>query len=460
MSNQPNIVWITLDSVRMDHTTMAGYERDTTPRIAAMAEEGFSHDKCISPGRATPYASASFLTGTYPFRHGLPWANEYLPNELETVPELLNEVGYQTVGLSRNSFVGPGTGLDRGFDRFEWVDSSRFIDAVPLTTLFGWALNIRRHSAGFTTNAGKHSTPYLMNGIAKRWIEDLLNEQPFFFYLHYNEPHHPYYPPLPFLDQYTEDITFTTEEATSFAMKMHREYRSWIANERQLTEDEIDALKALYDAEIRYTDKMVGRLFDYVNSANLNDTVFVVTADHGDYFGEKGLLSHVLAIDDGVTHTPLVVHGMDNLQTNSPVVQQIDLMQSLVEKAGGDTTQFQGFDIRSEKRKYAFTNRAAINESPWKEHNPEFDAGKYHKGKLTSIHTDTFRYQKSEGRAELYDLPDEETDVSDEHPDVAAKLDGALEDWLNTEDDLILGESQSRLDNDMRQQLRDLGYLE
>ncbi|MGZ0745993.1 sulfatase [Haloparvum sp. AD34] len=460
MSDQPNVVWITLDSVRMDHTTMGGHTRDTTPNISELADSGFSHDTCITPGQGTPYSSGSFLTGTYPFHHGLQLENEYLPEELATVPELLRGVGYRTAGLSRNSFVSPGTGLDRGFDRFEWLNSTRLFNIVPTSVLLKWALNIRQHSAGFTLDAGKHSTPFLMNGIAKRWLNDLSESEPFFLYLHYNEPHHPYYPPLPYLDEYTDDIAFSTEEAASFAMEMHAKYRSWVANDKDLTEEELEALRALYDAEIRYTDEMIGRLFDYTQSLDLEDTVFVITSDHGDFFGEKNLLSHVLSIDDGVTHTPLVVHGLEEIRTDSPVIQQIDVMEALVAEAGGETEQFQGIDIRKETREFAISNRAPIDEETWKEYNSEFDASRFHSGKLTSIHTGKFRYQYSTDKSELFRLPDENHDLSDVFPNVADHLDRKLEEWLSEFGKPVKTTEQSELTNEMQQQLRDLGYVE
>lgn len=460
MSNRPNIVWITLDSVRMDHTTMGGHTRDTTPNISELAESGFSHDICIAPGQGTPYSSGSFLTGTYPFYHGLQFENEYIPKELATVPELLRHVGYSTAGLSRNSFVGPGTGLDRGFDRFEWISSSQLFNIVPTSVLVKWALNIRQHSAGFSLDTGKHSTPFLMNGIAKRWLKDLADSEPFFLYLHYNEPHHPYYPPLSYLDEYTDDISFSTKEAASFAMEMHNKYRSWVANNKVLTDDELEALQALYDAEIRYTDEMIGRLTEYIQSLGLEDTIIVITADHGDYFGEKNLLSHVLSIDDGITHTPLVVHGFDEIRTDSPVIQQIDVMEALVATAGGETEQFQGIDVRNEIREYAISNRAPVDQETWREYNSEFDASRFHSGKLTSIHTGEFRYQSSNEKSELFRLPDETQDVSKEFPNVADYLDGELEQWLKEFGKPIKEEEPSELTDEMQQQLKNLGYIE
>jgi uncharacterized sulfatase len=457
---RPNIVWITLDSVRADHTSLHDYRRDTTPTLAELAAEGVSFSSCFAPGTSTVYSSASFLTGTYPFRNGLRVTNDFLPRQLSTVPELLGAVDYTTACLSRNAYISPGTGLDRGFDRFEWIDSSRMVRAIPFSILLGYALRIRRHSAGFTTDAGKHSTPYIVNRMAYNWLDDLEESEPFFFYLHYNEPHHPYYPPLPYIDRYVDDIAFSLSEATSFAMEMHEHYREWIANGREFTEAEMEALKALYDAEIRYTDEMIGRLVRHIDNRSLGETVVVVTADHGDFFGEKGLLSHVLSVDDAVTWTPLVVRGFDIDVDPETIIQQIDVMQTLLAQAGAKTDQFQGVDLRHGKREYAFTNRAPVRTNTWKPHNPDFDLTRYHADALASVRTQQFRYQKSASRAELYELPDEGTDVSDRYPTERAKLDEVLTEWWKTDGVPVDAEDEDRMTDEMRRQLRDLGYVE
>jgi uncharacterized sulfatase len=460
MTTRPNIVWLTLDSVRADHTSVHGYRRNTTPFLSELASDGVSFGSCHTPGKSTVYSSGSFLTGTYPFRHGLRITNEYLPEALSTVPELLGDVGYTTACLSRNAFVGPGTGLDRGFDRFEWIDSSRLLTAVPPSVLLGYALRIRSHSAGLTTDAGKHSTPYILNGMARRWLDDLRDEEPFFFYVHYNEPHHPYYPPLPYVDRYLDETEYTPAEAKSFVMEMHREYRNWIANGRELSEAELDVLRAMYDAEIRYTDEMVRAFVDHLDSLDLGETVVVVTSDHGDFFGEKGLLSHVLSLDDPVTWTPLVVRGLDFDVDTEMLVQQIDVVQTLLAQAGAETEQFQGVDLRHETREYAFSNREAVESDFWREYNPSFDPDRYHAGELASVRTKEFRYQKSASRAELYELPDEQTDVSEEYPETRAALDDVLSEWWQTQGVPIETTQGSRMTDEMRKQLRNLGYVE
>ena len=460
---EPNVVWITVDSVRADHTNVGGYERDTTPNLAriADADRGLSFEHCISSGTGTPYSSASILTGTYPTRHGVKTTNEYLPESLSTLPELLGRAGYRTACLSRNSYVSPGTGMDRGFDRFSWVSGSTILEAVPYRTLVKYAANLWRHSAGLARDTAKYATPYVMNDVAKRWVRDLRGEEPFFLYLHYNEPHRPYYPPLPYVDTYTDDIEISAAEAADFSIEVHRRLDEHIAEGPDFTEGEWAALRAMYDAEIRYTDEMVGRLFDHVRSLDLGPTIFLITADHGELFGEHGLLSHKVVVDDALTHVPLVTHGFDGIgDRTDELVQQVDLTTTLAEMVGEGSDQLQGVDLRETTREHAVVQRGPFDFSLFTDHDPDFDAARFHHGTVHAVRTKQFRYERSDSLARLLDLPDEDTDVSEAHPDVAAELSATLDAWVEANATPVEARSDSRLDDAMREQLRDLGYVE
>jgi len=457
----PNVVWVTLDSIRADHTTMGGYERDTTPNLARIAEAGQSFERCISSGTGTPYSSASILSGTYPTRHGVKIDNEYLPESLETLPEMLGRGGYRTACLSRNSYVSPGTGLDRGFDRFSWVSGSTILDAVPLRTLVKYFFNLRRHSAGLTRDTAKYATPYVMNETAKRWLDDLREAEPFFFYLHYNEPHRPYYPPLPWMDTYTDDIEMSAAEAAEFAIEVHRTLDERIAEGLDFTDEEWAALHAMYDAEIRYTDEMIGRLFEYVQSLDLGETIFIATADHGELFGEHGLLSHKVVVDDALTHVPLVTHGFDEIEGRTDeLLQHVDLTTTLAEMVGEGSDQLQGVDLRETAREHAFVQRGPFDFDPFADLDPDFDDSRFHHGPLHGIRTTEFRFERSDSMERLYELPDEETDAREEYPEVTEDLSATLEAWVEANGEPLEAESDSRLDDAMREQLRDLGYVE
>ncbi|WP_276254272.1 sulfatase [Halomontanus rarus] len=474
MSDLPNVVWVTLDSVRTDHTTMSGYRRDTTPNLARIAADGDGQQfsNCFSHGIWTLASSASILTGTYPSRHDVGLGSSKLSPKLSTAGELFSEQGYRTACLSCNSHISDATDLSRGFDRFEWLSSSTLLQAAGLKTTLEYGLNIRKHSAGFTTDPNKHSTPFLMNEIATRWLDSLADEEPFFFYLHYNEPHRPYYPPRPYLDRYTDDIDASPQEAVDTAMRVHENLYEIVANGCQLSTREWESLRAMYDAEIAYTDEMIGQLFDHVRSRDLEDTIFVITADHGELFGEYGLLAHKLCLHDGVINVPLVIHGLEALSSDTDedtlgavtdedaLVQHADVMQTLVTRAGGRTDDMQGIDIRTAERKHAIAQRGTAEYEPFLEHNSEFETDRYHDSMLTCLRTDDFKYCYSEDRTELFDLPDEETDVSSEHPDRVERFDRTLTEWLETDGQPIDATLEAEFTDAMEQQLKDLGYIE
>jgi uncharacterized sulfatase len=460
MMNRPNIVWLTLHSVRADHTSMQGYERDTTPRIAEVAQrsEAAAFTECISHGVSTRTSTASILTGTTPSHHQT-WSHTTatdvyaLPDELETAPELLSDIGYETVGISRNPHFSSGTNLDRGFDTFDFVYPKTLHRTVGLRGMAKFALNIRKHSAGFSRDLSRHSTAYLLSYDVKRHLSRLAsNERPFFLYAHYNEPHTAYHPPLPYLDIYTDATTMSPREAADFATERHHRQDVRASERVNYTDDEWAALQAMYDAEIRYTDEMVGAVLDHLDTLD-TETIVVITADHGDLFGEFGLTGHVHCVHDGLVHVPLVVGGVGDefRESADELVQHADVMQTLLAMAGADTSQFQGVDLREETRDFAGSQRSPMQ--------PEEAPEGIHAPMLSGMRTDEWKYQQSADGEELFHLSDEETDVAAEEPERREELANELEAFLKTYGTPVTESQQGYLDAEMEQQLRDLGYV-
>ena len=464
MYERPNVIWLTLDSVRADHTTMGGYHRDTTPNMERIAgrEDGDWYSECISHGNSTRISTASITTGTNPSRHGVR-GNRVVPDELKSLPEMLSEAGYHTACLSRSA--NSSMGFDKGFDDFRWISSSTFLENVDLKTMVKYGLNLRKHSAGFTTDTSKYATPFIINDMSKRWLKGYRGrEEPFFMYLHYNEPHRPYHPPLSYIDEYTDEIGMSPEQAIETAMDMHRNMMEIVANGCKFTDDEWEALKAMYDAEIKYTDYCVGRLFDYVDSMDWdNDTVFVITADHGESFGERGLLGHRLVLHDSLINVPLVTTGIkDSILEEHDLVQHSDVIKTMIEMANGESDQIDGFDMRKKKREFAVSQEWESDKTLDRllELNPDFDDSRYHRPLLTSVRTKEYKYQKSEVGSELFRLPDEDNDVSEEEPEVAKELDETLVGWMKEKGQPISsGQEGEEFSEAMKEQLSDLGYL-
>jgi hypothetical protein len=155
-----------------------------------------------------------------------------------------------------------------------------------------------------------------------------------------------------------------------------------------------------------------------------------------------------------------VIHGLDDLVVSEDdIVQHTDVMQTLVEMVNGRTDQMQGVDLRHSNRTYAISQRQSYVGSPY-EQNPEFDLSRFHERMLTTFRSDRFRYMWSDDRNELFELPDECTDVSEEYPEVAKRLKSELTDWLSQEGQPVSRGTEDNLTESMRRQLRDLGYVE
>lgn len=461
---RPNVLWITLDSVRADHTTLAGYQRNTTPRLSDLAagDGGFSTTNCISHGKSTLPSTGAIMSGLPPARNTVGVYGDRLPDEVQTVPERFAEAGYSTAGLSRNSFLSEETGLDRGFERFQWLASSTVHEA-GVKTMLKYLLNIRKHSAGLTLNTAKHASPLLMNEVAKDWLSDFQREDaPFFFYLHYNEPHRPYYPPLSYLDRFTDDIEMGAKEAAETAYEIHVNLNKIIANGCNLSDPEWQALHAMYDAEIAYTDEMVGQLINYVNSLDIGETIVVVTADHGELFGEYGLLSHKYVLHDGVIRVPLAIDGLniDLAVGENGLVQHNDVMRTLLELAEADTNGHTGRDLRTECPEFTVSQRGPPDLEKIKKYNPDFDTTPFFEGAVSALRTQEFKYVSNDNRSALYDLPDEDEDVSDSCSDIAENLSERLSAWLSKHGQPIGNVQQREYSEDVKQQLSELGYIE
>lgn len=466
MSDRPNIIWLTIESTRADHTSLHGYSRETTPAMSRIAElpTGRSFDSCFSHGIWTLTSSASILSGLGATRHNVSVDNDRLADSIQTVPERLQEIGYTTACLSTNPHVSRNTGLDRGFDRFRWLGRSNIHRVAGFRTLAKYAVQVRKHGPGFTLNPTRHSTGYLVTDILKRWIRDYSKrDDPIFLYAHYAEPHHPYYPPKAYESEFVADTDLTGSEAVAAAKYHSGNINNLVANGLPLSDRQWEALAAMYDAEIAYADSLVGHLFEYVQK-RLGDVIVVITGDHGELFGEKGMLAHKVVLNDAVSHVPLVVHGSDNLRTaETELIQHADVMRTLLEAVGADTTEMQGKDLSTRGRQYAITQRRATryerNVADMREYNPEFSTEQYFDGKVTALRTDEYTLKRGEDRTVLHRLPDERQDVKEEYPKVAEHLTDRLVDWLDTRGQPIAAGAQATFTDDMEQQLSDLGYL-
>lgn len=461
MTDKPNVIWLTLDSVRQDHTTMGGYYRETTPRIQEIANksDGVSFSSCFSHARASATSVPSILSGTYPSRHGTYYhESSAFPDDLPLAAELFHDVGYNTVGISNNGYAGSLTGVDRGFDEFVLLGSSpaEILRSAGLRNVLKFARNIRSHSVGFSTDTHAHSGAYLVTELAKERVQQ--SEEPLFMYVHYNEPHRAYYPPLPYLDRFTENLQMSGSEAAEIAMDVHHNLIEIVANGCNLSEEEMAALKAMYDAEIAYTDDRVGMLYDYIQR-ELGDTIVVITADHGELFGEEEMLAHKYSMHNGVLHVPMVVQGLTDL-SDEGVIQHSDVLSTVLSLAGAETGTVQGVNLRKKQREYAISQSPQDSLEPLLEYNPNYEIPRFPTEPYSVIQDGQFKYVQRPDDPRLYRLPDETENVIAEHPNVAERLDTHLTDWLETEGQLVGRGEEIDIDDSTRERLAEMGYLD
>lgn len=471
MTSRPNVVWLTLDSVRSDRTTMGGHGRDTTPHLAGIARRdgGQAFTQCIAHAMWSLPSDASVLTGLTPAEHGTGLWNEVLPEDVTTVPERFADLGYRTAGISQNAYCSDSTGLSRGFERFEWIHRSNLLTTVGPRILLRYLLGLRTHSAGYTSPPDRHRSEFLAMALAKRWLRSFEGgREPFFLFVHTQGAHLPYSPPLPDRDTYADELELPVDRAVEVAYDRSSNYYREIARGGRLPPEEQQALEAMYDGLLSSVDRRVGDLFAHLRSLELGPTVFVVTADHGDLLGEQGIIGHQFSLHDGLVNVPLVVHGLSSLADlpSGTLLQHHDAMRALLREAGAeeaDLGEFGGLDPRDDDRQFALSERG--NETyetateQVLEHEPSFDPTRFHPGLLHAVRSDRYKFLQSDRAERLYALPDEETDVLSERPAVAETHRTFLEETLASLGRARRTAQKQELTDAMREQLTDLGYV-
>lgn len=470
-SRSPNIVWITIDSVRADHTTMGGYDRDTTPHLDRIADanEGNWFDTCISQTRWSPASTASILTGTHLSTHGVGVKSpetRTLPKSLQTMPELLSKVGYESFGISGNQYFGPSTDMNRGFDQFILPEPKNFHKTVGISAMFNYLRNIRKFGA-LTTDKSRHNLALMLTHTAKKWAKSTAERgSPIFLYMHYNDTHYPYTPPRYFLEPYAEEINQSVDEVIDRSQEILSDVFECVADGLPIDSADMAALTAAYDASIAHHDHIIGELFDYIRDNVPGKTIFVITADHGETLGEHGWLGHHVVVSDELLHVPMVTHGLEvtNGATTTPV-QHLDFTRTVLELVNAGHDQFEGVNLERDTREFAIAQRAPrwSDLEKLKEKNEKYEGDNHRWDAVNLIHDGKFKYATSDESApdQLFLLPDESTNRIDDFPNVAETLAAELEVRLpEFANESTTGGEPGEFDEKARKRLEAMGYIQ
>ena len=423
----PNVIMVLVDTLRADHMSLYGYERDTTPFMNQLAEESVVFEHARAQSGCTFPSVNSMLTSRYAFdflRQGEGQLG--IPEEYPSIAEILKSRGFRTIAVSASPIVRKTPtevnhkgGFDRGFDVFDEECLWRDAECVNRRTL--------DHLAAV--------------------------DGPFFLYLHYMDPHDPYAPPRSYSRQFAGE-----HEGNSFiaAGDPNQIAEMLYAQEVEIEvgENDIQHLVDLYDDEIAYFDGRFERLIGKLRKRGLLDrSLLILTADHGEEFLEHGHVAHCRGVWDTLTRVPLLLRfpDLEGGRLIPSAVQIVDVVPTLFDYLGleAGSPDFEGTSLRplldggEPTRTYAFADQRtyrAVDDGRWQ-----------------------LILDGADFSATLFDLrsdPLEQHDLfTSSHPQVG-RLSAALNAWLKDTGQLVSFDEALAASKAKEEELRALGYLE
>jgi arylsulfatase A-like enzyme len=314
----PNLVLISIDSLRADHLGAYGYARDTSPNLDRLAAEGALFEAALSSSSWTLPTHASMFTGLPQSVHGVDRTGRSLPEAAQTLAEGLAASGYRTLGVWSGPYLHPHFGLAQGFERYERCTGYDIAGPEDLGP---------QNREVFHRSHEDITSPRIVE-VVEAWLAEE-DPRPFFLFVHMWDVHYDYIPPAPYDERFDPGYDGSADgrglaDASVLA---------------GLSPRDREHVVALYDGEIAWTDMHVGKILARLERLGLADrTVVVVTADHGEEFLEHGSFGHRKALFEESVRVPLVVRGPGvpaGLSVVRPV-STVDLAPTLLELAGAE----------------------------------------------------------------------------------------------------------------------------
>lgn len=300
-----NTVVIVLDALRSDSVGCYGYWRDTTPIIDSLATQGVRFDRVYATAPYTLCAVWGLFTGSFPFQHGA--IKRGIQPAKPTISQILDKAGIATGFVTANPMAGLETGHGLGF--------GEVAEAFE---------NLKQNPAGDPHLATERAVDFIQRHAQQR----------FFLYAHYRQPHHPYKAPEPYFNMFTAD---PAHRLLSDSADWHT---ATLIESRVLTREQNRELKARYDENIRAVDAEIYKIVESLESLGiLDDTLLVITSDHGEGFGEhSNWYSHSITVYDVMMRVPLVLSGKGLRERLGPSVSSVassaDLLPTVCDLMG------------------------------------------------------------------------------------------------------------------------------
>jgi len=483
VDNRPNVLWVVWDTVRADRLSLYGHEPPTTPYLREFAARARVYEDCMSVSSTTVPSHASMFTGLMPSEHGLDnMERNLLHDDFTTIAELLGRSGYRTYLFAANPFISETYNFDQGFDRAEGPYSSKYAERaleivrrkVPPqdhSSELRYQIAAGRSMADKGMDWAIKSTGELAREGVAEWLEDSDAGRPYFIFLNYMEAHRPYIPP----EKYRHRFMTPEQVETSYTVD-----RSWPTmwaytfGLHEYTPEELKLTAATYDAALAELDDLFRNLLAALEARGLLDnTLVILTADHGEHLGEHHLLDHQYSVYQPLLHVPLLVHYPERFapgRDRRPVMN-LDLFATVLEVAGVDPPG--GLPQRGVSLLSPLEERERIAEYPRATTRPFPEVMRRHPGwdpapwqrSLRALRDGRFKYiAASDGRDELYDLlsdPEEGVNLLRFDETTAAEMAGALNAAVADFHPFLTSSTGSAtLSEAQRRRLGSLGYID
>jgi choline-sulfatase len=442
-AERPNIVLITIDTLRADHCSAYGYALETTPALKRLASAGARFETAYAPTSETAPTHASIFTGQYPVSHGLVKNGLSLSQEHETLAETLQASGYQTAGFVSSFVLNGRFGWSQGFSTYR----DQFDASAATAKIDSWE--------GHTIDEAFDQRGDVTTREVTRWLWERDRGRPFFLFVHYFDPHSPYEPPGQLEMKF--ELPPLGEAGTV------RARTDWRRSVRK------------YDGEIAFADQEIGRLLDVLDREGLNEgTLVVVTADHGEGLLDHEFMLHGIDVYQESVLVPLLFRFPGVItagQVHSAPVELVDLAATILEFAGVEAKPGPASSARApasiprndlaaamrgggslDSRRPVFLYRRPFPDT--------YADGVHVNGDQYGIRVGKWKFivGEKERRRELYDLdsdPRESKNVVAEYPDIVSELEGQLDQFKRQQGELG---SIPRVSEQDRKGLEALGY--
>ncbi|MBP6875202.1 MAG: sulfatase [Candidatus Eisenbacteria bacterium] len=308
---QPNIVLITLESVRADHLGCYGYDKPTSPALDALAKEGVIYENAQAVTSWTLTAHASIFTGLYPDAHQVTGPFSRLDDKYTTITEALANAGYYCAGVISGPYLSRAHNVPQGFQHYNENPSAES-QSLSHSKVTG-----REMEAGLR---------HVINVLRDR-------KKPMFLFAYFWDPHYDYIPPAPY------DHMFVTPDCQPIDI---RKYESSGRIHPGMAPGELAYVKSQYDGEIRWTDEHLGRVFDALKAQHMWDnTAIIVLADHGEEFFEHGEKGHKKNLYTESVRIPLIIKYPKGVGVgrDARLASQVDIFPTILELAHAQSDQ-------------------------------------------------------------------------------------------------------------------------